>query len=525
VSESSGESSPPSLEVDGLTKWFGGQQALDAVDLTVGAGELHALVGHNGSGKSTLVKILSGYHLPEAQGSVRVDGRELKFGSPRSSWMLGMRFVHQDLALIPSLSIAENVLLGRPTRTSLRLFRPQPDITYVEKSLESFGMGLDPKTLVEDLSDAERAVVAVVRALDDRASSPRLLVLDEVTASMPWPEAKRLMGIVRKVAERGVGVLFITHHIEEVLEGVDRLTVFRDGRRVASTKKALSRDEIVLLMMSKEVEALEARPPSRNDPVDGPTVLKATSLQGRLVASLDLTLNVAEVLGITGLTGSGSEEVVSLLSGRSYRGGVVEVNGQRLEAGDPRAAIALGLVAVPADRARDGLITHGTVRENMTLANLGEFVRHGTIRPSHEKRECQAWIDRLGIVTSSLEAPIETLSGGNQQKAVLARWLRTSPAVLVLDEPTHGVDVSAKAEIHKYIDQASERGTAVIICSSDVEELARLCHRVIFMRRGIAAKELEGVSLTPLRIEALQLGESELAERYDNESDRVGDPQ
>ena len=505
----------PALEITGLTKWFGGQRALDGVDLVVGAGELHALVGHNGSGKSTLVKIMSGYHHPEPRGVVRVDGRELKFGSPDSSWTLGMRFVHQDLALVASLTIAENLLLGRPVRTSLRPFRAQAEIAYAEMSLRSFGMPLDSRKLVQDLSEAERAIVAVMRALDDREGSPRLLVLDEVTASMPWPEAKRLMAMVRRVAERGVGVLFITHHIDEVLGGVDRVTVFRDGRRVVSTMDPLSRDEIVHLMIGREVEALEARPLSRNTAADGPAVLEATSLRGMLVSRLELSLRAGEVVGITGLTGSGREEVVSLLSGRSLRGGKVEINGRQVKAADPRAAISLGLVAVPADRARDGLITRGTVRENITLGNLRKVVRYGTIRPGHEERECRTWIDRLSIVTSSLDAPIETLSGGNQQKTVLARWLSTSPSVLVLDEPTHGVDVAATAEIHRFIDQATERGTAVIICSSDVDELARLCHRVIFMRRGVVTKELSGLALTPARIEALQLGESELAECHD----------
>jgi ribose transport system ATP-binding protein len=512
-------SSQPALDITGLTKWFGGQRALDGVDLEVGAGEIHALVGHNGSGKSTLVKIMSGYHQPEPRGIVRVAGKELRFGSPDSSWALGMRFVHQDLALVASLTVAENILLGRPSRTSVRPFRARAEIAYAEESLRSFGMALDPRRLVQDLSEAERAVVAVVRALDDRQGSPRLLVLDEVTASMPWPEAKRLMGIVRRVAERGVGVLFITHHLDEVLEGVDRITVFRDGRRVVSTTESLGRREIVLFMIGKEVEALEARPLSRNVAADGPSVLKATSLRGELVSRLELDVRAGEVVGITGLTGSGSEEVISLLSGRSLRAGMVEVGDAPVKAANPRAAISQGLVAVPADRTRDGLITRGTVRENMTLANLGRFTRHGTLRPGPEARECRTWIDRLGIVTSSLEAPIETLSGGNQQKTVLARWLDTSPVVLLLDEPTHGVDVAATAEIHRYIDQVAETGTAVVICSSDVEELARLCHRVIFMRHGVVSNELMGLELTPSRIEALQLGESEHPEVHDANPD------
>jgi ribose transport system ATP-binding protein len=497
----------PVLQITNLTKWFGGQQALNGIDLLVSTGELHALVGHNGSGKSTLVKILSGYHKPESGGVVRVDGQELKFGSSESSWSLGMRFVHQDLGLVASLTVAENLLLGSPARNSVRPFRPGSEIAHVEKALRSFGMPLDPRTEVAALSESERAVVAVARALDTRQGSPKLLVLDEVTTSMPWPEAKRLMGIVRNVAAQGVGVLFITHHIDEVLQGADCVTVFRDGRRVVSTTKSLGRNEIVSHMVGEEVEASDARPLSRNAVATGPVVLKISSLQGELISSLDLMVRNGEIVGITGLTGSGREEVASLLSGRSVRGGDVTVGGKLLRPADPRAAISLGLMAVPADRAQGGLITRGTVRENLTLANVRSFVRHGAISSSHEAKECRVWVDRLNIVCSSIDTLIETLSGGNQQKTVLARWLSASPTVLVLDEPTHGVDVTATAEIHRYIDQVAAQGTAVVVCSSDVEELARLCHRVLFVHEGVVHEEIGGQALTPSRIEALQLGE------------------
>lgn len=508
------ESPAPVLEVTGLTKWFGGQQALDGIDLIVRAGELHALVGHNGSGKSTLVKILSGYHLPESGGVVHVDGRELKFGSTEASWSLGMRFVHQDLALIASLTVAENLLLGSPVRNSVRPFRWWPEIAFANEALRSFGMPLDPRAMVGELSEAERTVVAVVRALDDRQGCPRLLVLDEVTAAMPWPEAKRLMAFVRNIASRGVGVLFITHHIDEVLQDVDRVTVFRDGRRVVSTTNALRRNEIVEYMVGQEIEAFEARPPTRNTVVAGRSVLKTKSLRGELVSNLDLDIRAGEIVGITGLTGSGREEVAPLLSGQSPRGGDVKVNGKALAPADPRAAISLGVVTVPADRARCGLITRGTVRENLTLVNLRTFARYGAIRRSDETAGCQVWIDRLNIMCSSLEAPIETLSGGNQQKTVLARWLSVSPAVLVLDEPTHGVDVAATAEIHRYLEEVADNGTAVVLCSSDVEELARLCHRVVFLREGVVGEEIGGKALTPSRIEALQLGENDLGKTF-----------
>jgi ribose transport system ATP-binding protein len=504
------ESSSPVLQITSLTKWFGGQRALNQVDLLVNAGELHALVGHNGSGKSTLVKILSGYHKPESGGVVRIDGQDLKFGSSESSWSLGMRFVHQDLGLVPSLTVAENLLLGSPARNSVRLFRSDIEIAYAKKALRSFGMPLDPRSEVAVLSEAERAVVAVARALDDRQGSPKVLVLDEVTTAMPWPEAKRLMAIVRNVAAQGVGVLFITHHIDEVLQGVDRVTVFRDGRRVVSTTKSLGRNEIVNHMVGREVEQSEARPLSRNAAATGSTVLKIATLRGELVSNLDLIVRKGEIVGITGLTGSGREEVASLLSGRSPRGGDVAVGGRPLRSADPRSAIALGLMTVPADRAQGGLVTRGTVRENLTLANVRSFVRLGTIRSGRESAECQAWVDRLNIVCSSIDALIETLSGGNQQKTVLARWLSASPTVLVLDEPTHGVDVTATAEIHRYIDEAAAQGTAVVLCSSDVEELARLCHRVIFMREGVVGAALSSEALTPARIEALQLGEYDL---------------
>jgi len=488
------------LWITGLTKDFGGQRALDAVDLGVEPGEIHALVGHNGSGKSTLVKILAGYHQPEQGAHARVAGADFPLGSPAAARAAGLRFVHQDLGLVESLTVADNLRLAADARL-LAPLRRRAERVAADQALAALGYDIAPTARVGDLARSERTAVAVARALDGHGSTgpASLLVLDEPTASLSAAEADRLFGAVRKVAAAGTAVLFVSHHLDEVLGMCDRVTVLRDGRRIDTRPAAeLTHEALVELMLGHSIgHSHTSRPASTSGP---PPRLVVRGLFGTTLTGLDLAVAPGEVLGISGLTGSGREEVAGLLAGRIPRGGDVDVDGVPVEPGDPRAAIAAGIAYVPAERAR-ALLPRSGVRENLTLADLRPFRRGHRLHRGAEQRETQRWITELGIRPAEPERPVAQLSGGNQQKVVLARWLRTHPAVLVLDEPTQGVDVGAKADIHRLIEEAAAAGAAVVVCSTDDAELARLAGTVLVLRRGRAATRLTGADVTDKRIE------------------------
>ena len=491
------------LRITGLTKDFGGQRALDAVDIAVEPGEIHALVGHNGSGKSTLVKILAGYHQPEQGAHATVTGADFPLGSPAAARAAGLRFVHQDLGLVETLTVADNLRLAADARL-LAPLRRRTERVAADEALAELGYDIAPTARVADLTRSERTAVAVARALDDRGTTgpAPLLVLDEPTASLSAGEAQRLFGAVRKVAAAGTAVLFVSHHLDEVLGLCDRVTVLRDGRRVDTRPAAeLTHDALVELMLGHGIEQPDPNRSTADGPAEGPAPrLVVRGLFGTTLSGLDLDVAAGEVLGISGLTGSGREEVAGLLAGRVPRGGAVDVDGVPVAPGDPRTAIAAGIGYVPAERDR-ALLPRSGVRENLTLADLRPFRRGPRLHRGAEREETRRWITALGIRPADPERPVAQLSGGNQQKVVLARWLRLHPAVLVLDEPTQGVDVGAKADIHRLIEEAAAAGAAVVVCSTDDAELARLAGAVLVLRRGRAATRLTGAEVTDKRIE------------------------
>jgi ribose transport system ATP-binding protein len=351
--------------------------------------------------------------------------------------------------------------------------------------------------------------VGVARALDGAGEDGRfpLLVLDEATAALPGPEVDRLFGALRRVASTGTAVLFISHYLDEVLTIADRVTVLRDGRRVATeATRALTHESLANLMLGRELVA-EAAAHTRIEASSGDErpMLSARGVGGAELAPINLDVHRGEVVGIAGLTGSGRDELASLLSGRRLRVGEVVVDGTTIPPFNPRAAIDAGLCAVPADRANDALFRANTLRENLTIGDLRPFWSGGRLRKSAEKQDAKVWIDELDVRPPRGEAIVGELSGGNQQKVVMARWFRCAPRVLVLDEPTQGVDVGSKADIHRLIDLASSQGTATVVCSSDSAELERLCSRVIVLQRGVVTAELHGSDITSERIEETQL--------------------
>jgi ribose transport system ATP-binding protein len=497
------------LEVRGLTKTFVGTPALRSLDLTVAPGEVHALLGENGSGKSTFIKVLSGYHTPDPGGEVSVAGRRLHFGAPDASYGLGCRFVHQDLGLVESLSVADNLSLmtGFPTR--LGTVRGRELRRRVAAALELVGLDIDPSRMVSGLSPATKTGVAVARALRETdGAPPRLLVLDEPTSTLPVSEVRALLAVVRAVAARGIGVVYVTHHLDEVFELADRVSVLRDGAKVVTIDvRDIDRATLVHHLVGRELE--EAHAASAALPPEHPEVaLEVDGLAAGALRGLSLDVRAGEVVGVAGLTGSGRESALAAVFGAVPRdAGTVRVDGHDLVAGRPRAAIAAGMVFLPADRKLHGGVMDLTSRENLTLPRLRDLWRMPFLRRREEAAQASHWFGRLDVrPADAAEKPLSALSGGNQQKVLFGKWLRCAPKVLLLDSPTQGVDIGAKAEIHRQLLAAVAAGAAAVVSSADTDELVALCHRVLVLRAGEVVAELAGSEITVAAVTRESLG-------------------
>ncbi|MGY1815520.1 sugar ABC transporter ATP-binding protein [Blastococcus sp. SYSU D00820] len=497
----------PLLRVRGLSKTFPGLRALDAVDLDVYPGEVVAVVGQNGSGKSTLVKVLAGLHDPDpgARIELRGPGGALA-GGPAAHGEL--HFIHQDLGLVPMLSTVENLDLGRShgLRT-LAAVRGAQERRRAQELIARFGASFPVDVPVSELTASERTIVAIARALDGWSRPDNVLVLDEPTASLHGEEVGRLFEAVRRVAAAGAGVVFISHRLDEVIDLADRVVVLRDGRKVADVPVAgLDRAGLVRLIIGRDVaERQFARggPAASSQPA-----LEVSGLTGATVHGVDLTLYPGEVVGVTGILGSGREQLCSLLFGSTASwAGEVRVAGRPLRRGDPRAAIRTGMGFVPADRRVAGAVMTMNARENLTLPRLSSLRRRsGRLDGRAERAEARHWASEVGLRPAEPERRLELFSGGNQQKVVLAKWLRNEPPVLLLDEPTQGVDVGAQASIYQLIRLAADRGSAVLVTSSDTKELAALCDRVLVFREGRLVNELPREELSETRLVMESLG-------------------
>lgn len=499
-----GSADGPVVELGAVSKTFPGTQALLDVDLDIRAGEIHALVGQNGSGKSTLIKILAGYHRPDPGAWARVRGADYVFGDPIAAKAAGLRFVHQDLGLVPTLDTVDNIALGFGYHTGrLSRIRWRQQVAAAANAIQAIGYDIDIRAPVQRLEPIERTAIAVARALQELGGGTRLLVLDEPTATMPKPETDRLFGIVDRVRRMGIGVLYVSHHLDEVFAIADRVTVLRDGRKVETRPVAgLSKRDLVELMTGGVVD--ESPPDAAR--VEEKPILRVSGLGGRELQGMDVTVHAGEVVGIAGITGSGREEVCSLLFGGCTRTGEVRIGDEVLSPFRPDESLTLGVGMVPANRHRDGLILAMNVRENITLTDVGRFRGWLALRHRMEREETDEAIARLGVKTRSRESSIESLSGGNQQKVVIGKWLRLKPRVLLLDEPTQGVDIAAKAEVHQLIDQAAREGAAVLVCSTDEPELERLCDRVLVLRAGRVVAEFHRPAATAQRLAQESLG-------------------
>jgi ribose transport system ATP-binding protein len=484
------------LQVRGLSKTFPGLKALDDVSLDVKAGEIVALVGQNGSGKSTLVKVLAGIHQPDP-------GAEIVLGEEGRA---GLHFIHQDLGLVGTLSTIENFDLGR--QLGRRALMPSPvraEARRADELIAGFGIQIDVHAPVERLSAAERAIVAIARALDGWEQPRNVLVLDEPTAPLAVEEVDKLFVAVRRVAERGAGVIFISHRLDEVMSIADRVVCLRDGKVIADVSRGgYDHDDLVELIAGEALAAAEdAAPRAQGEPV-----LRAKGIRAPTIAGLDLDLHAGEILGISGVLGSGREEVAATLFGAG-QGEVaeIEIDGKPTARLDPRRAVAAGVAYVPGDRHREGAVMKMTVRENMTLPRLRPLQRlFGRIDQREERQEVDRWIERVAVRPAEPERALELFSGGNQQKVVLAKWLRNEPKALLMDEPTQGVDVGAKAGIFELIANAAASGAGILVCSSDAKELATICDRVLVMRGGEVVAEMSRAKLSEAALVRAGLG-------------------
>ncbi len=501
--------STPALQIRGLSKTFPGQRALIDLDFEMQPGEIRALVGQNGCGKSTMIKVLAGYHDPDPGAEVRVDGAPLALGVAGAGDHAGLRFVHQDLGLVPTLDACDNLAMGHGyERNRFGLISWRGERRLTGRTLKDLGYDIDVRQPTSHLVISERTAIALARALSPRATPPRVLVLDEPTANLPAAEITRLFDVVRSVRERGVAVLFVSHHLDEVFTLCDTVTVLRDGRHVSTRPvEGLDEDALIALMIGRKLEQYDA--PTEAAQAHGTTALRVSDLATDVVHGVSFDVQAGEIVGIAGITGSGREEIALALFGGVMRTGEVIVGDKVLEAHRPDKSVAVGLGLVPAERHATAAFLDSTLRENVSIVSPGDFLRRGLLSRKREISDVTSWLQKLRVRPPDSERMLATLSGGNQQKVILARWLRQKPSVLVLDEPTQGVDVGAKADIHTLLEQAAADGAAVIVVSTDHSELTRVAERVLVLRGGEIVDELRRPQIDPDRITAATIGASQ----------------
>jgi ribose transport system ATP-binding protein len=491
------------LSARSVSKTFSGKTVLRDLDLDVRPGEVHGLLGQNGSGKSTFIKILAGFHAPDDGASLEIAGRPVALPlDPSEPHLLGLSFVHQDLGLVPEMTVLENLRIRSfETGFGWRI-RWRRERRRVREALDRFGLQhVSPRVEIASLRDVERALVAIVRALEQlKGHTGGLLVLDEPTAYLPRDGVDRLFHAVRTVAAAGHGVLFVTHRLEEVRALTDRVTILRDGAHVETADTAsLTERDLIERILGRSLGELY---PSAHH-MRGDIALSVDGVAGSVVRSFSLQLRRGEIVGLTGLLGMGQEQVPHLLFGsQPATAGRVELGGRALDLArmSPRRAIAEGIALLPANRLREGAAQAATVTENVTLATLSAYFRRGLLNHRRERRDVAAKMREFQVVPPEPMRVFAKLSGGNQQKALLAKWFATRPRIFLLHEPTQGVDIGAKQQIFAQIRDVAEAGGAVIIASVEYEDLAHLCDRVLVFRDGEVVAELDGADLVEHRI-------------------------
>ncbi|MBB1517303.1 sugar ABC transporter ATP-binding protein [Tessaracoccus sp. MC1679] len=496
----------PALELSRVVKSFGAVVALRSGSLSLEKGSIHALIGENGAGKSTLVKIVAGLYRRDA-GEFRLEGEPVDFHSTAQSKAAGIAVIYQEPTLFPDLSVTENIFMGRqPVGHFGRIDRKamRDEATQI---FERLGVRIDPDRLTEGLSIADQQIIEIAKAISLDA---RVLIMDEPTAALSGVEVERLFAVARSLRDEGRALVFISHRFDEVFELCDTVTVMRDGSYIDTMPIAdTSVDELVHLMVGRDVTEMFPKLPA--DIGEDILVVKGLTQKG-VFNDISFTVRSGEIVGLAGLVGAGRSEVVRAIFGVDpYQSGSVTVSGQALPKGNPKAAMAQGIALVPEDRRKQGQVLDQSVALNLTLAIRQRLAKAGLIWGGLENASAKVWASRLEVKTAALDAEAGTLSGGNQQKVVLAKWLATTPRVLIVDEPTRGIDVGTKAEVHRLISQLAQEGLAILMISSELPEVLGMADRVLVMRAGRITGEFDRADATPEAVMFAATADEEVA--------------
>ncbi len=479
------------LTIQSITKKFPGVLALDAVSLSIAKGSVHALLGENGAGKSTLIKILAGIYPPD-KGDIYLEGQKQELQNIRYSQSLGISVIHQELCLVPELSVAQNIFLGREKQ---RFLLDDTKLTrQAETLIEEFGFSIRPDDIVSTLSIAKQQMVEIVRAL---SINIKVIVMDEPTASISAEDSQKLFTIIKKLQKKGISVVYVSHRMEEIFQIADTVTVLRDGKHInTSPVHCTDRAKLVEMMVGRNVEEIF----HYNIENTGNKLLELKNINNKSIKNINIDLNKGEILGISGLVGSGRTEIANVIFGIDKYTGDIIMGGTKVSIHSPNQAMNMGIALIPENRKEQGLILGRSIADNMLLLIVKKIIRGIFKNKKRAQTLLNEYVAKLRIKVSSLESEVSTLSGGNQQKVVLAKWLKTNPEILILDEPTRGIDVGAKFEIYDLLFKLIEQGISIILISSELAEIVHLCTRVVVMNEGRIVGRLQREELSSQNI-------------------------
>ena len=492
----------PLLEMRGISKRFPGVIALDNVSLQIGRGEVVALCGENGAGKSTLMKILGGVHQPDA-GEILIDGQPVKINGVTDSMKHGIAFIHQELNVLGNLDVAANVFLGREPKNALGLIRSGRMHAETAPFIKRLGLEVSTRTRLDNLSIAQQQMVEIAKAL---SLNSRLIIMDEPTSSLTLTETKRLLELVCELSAQGVSIAYISHRLGEIDECADRVVVLRDGKNAGElAHDQATHDKLVSMMVGREIKSFYVHSEARKTPGFFKVRNASSALHPAKTVSFDAS--GGEILGFAGLVGSGRSEIAKAIAGlEASPHQTIVLDGKTLAIGKPRDAIDSGIYLAPENRRTEGLVVEMTVRENVSLPSLGDFSSFGLINRGHERKIAAEQVASLKVKTPSIETRVLNLSGGNQQKVVLGKWLAMTPKVMILDEPTRGIDVGAKAEIYRLMRALADGGAVILMISSDMEEVLNVSDRIAVMHEGEISGVLERADCKEENVMQLAVG-------------------
>ncbi|MGI6777367.1 MAG: sugar ABC transporter ATP-binding protein [Acetivibrionales bacterium] len=475
-----------------VSKTFPGVKALDKIGLEVEKGEIHALVGENGAGKSTLIKILAGVYQPDNTAEIIIEGKDTVISNPLVSLRKGISVIYQDFSLFPNLSVAENIAISLDIEKGSKYIEWREINKTARKAIEQIGIDIDPEIQVGRLPVAKQQLVAIARSLVYEA---KMIIMDEPTSSLSKSEVETLFKIVRNLKQRGISILFVSHKLEELFEIADRFTVLRDGKYIGTyPKEKLDNDKLISLMVGRKVEFVRQ---AADEPGEVLLEVKGLSKKGNFIDA-SFTLHKGEILGLTGLVGAGRSELVQALFGINPPDeGEIILEGKKISINSPQKALEYGIAYVPENRQTEGLVLRQSVQNNLAITIYKNLTKYLNIISKEKKMEAvNSWINKLNIKPAIPDIEAQKLSGGNQQRVVIAKWLATNPKVLIIDEPTHGIDVGAKSEIHRILKELASKGMGIIMISSELPEVLAVSDRILVMRRGRIVGRFEGDNIT-----------------------------